>query len=85
MKPANTRWICLAVAVAATATLSACNDDVGPTVTAPPAAAAPVNFSTFAETTFEQPANSTPVNYDSINIQYDVNNDPTAFDALLMM
>ncbi len=73
---------CTAAMVAAS--LSACHDDNNSASAPAPATNTPENFSTFAARTFQQPANSTPVNFDKITLLYDVNTDPNAFNALLM-
>jgi hypothetical protein len=79
----QTPRLCFAVIVIAAA-LSGCNNDDGGST--PPQASNPTqNFSSFVETTFEQPANSTPVDLDTVYLLFDANNDPTAFNALLMM
>jgi hypothetical protein len=43
-----------------------------------------VDFSTFAANAFAQSANSTPVSLDNVTFNYDVNDDPMAFDGLIM-
>jgi len=79
----QTTRLCFAVTLIGAA-LSGCNNDDGGST--PPQVSNPTqNFSSFVETTFEQPANSTPVNLDDVYVLFDVNNDPTAFNALLMM
>jgi len=85
MKPAHSKWVWLAVACGA-AVLGGCNGDgtVGPQ--APPANTNnSENFSTLATQLYAQSANSTPFNYDNVTVVYDVDDDPTAFNALLMM
>jgi hypothetical protein len=74
----------LGIATTAAAVLSGCNDDNSAGILQPPANA-PQNFSAFATSTFEQPANSTPVSVDGVVIVDDVGDDPNAFNALLMM
>jgi hypothetical protein len=62
--------------------LAGCNDD---TVTVP---ARPVSqtvpFSAVVNQLFSNPANSTPVPIDNLNVAYDVDDDPTAFDSLIL-
>lgn len=85
MNSAFRRWIRVAV-VFGVAALGGCNGDgtVGPQ--APPANTNnSENFSTLATQIYAQSANSTPFNFENVTIVYDVNDDPTAFDALLMM
>lgn len=43
-----------------------------------------VDFSAFAYKVYEQPANSTPINFDSTVFVYDADNDPNAFAGLFM-
>jgi len=74
----------LGIAATVAAVLSGCNDDNSPGIVQPPVNA-PQNFSAFATTTFEQPANSNPVSIDDVVIVDDVSDDPNAFNALLMM
>jgi hypothetical protein len=81
----NTRLLLCAAAISAVAFLGACHHDHAPVAPPPPPPpSSTVNFSTFATDTFKASAFSTPVNFDALALQYDVNDDPTAFDALLM-
>ena len=81
----NTRLFLGAAAISAVAFLGACHHDNAPTPPpTPPPPSSSVKFSTFATDTFKASAFSTPVNFDTLTLQYDVNDDPTAFDALLM-
>lgn len=76
----------VAVALGAAAFLAACHDSGGGSSSTPATSTTTTeNFSTLATTTFKAQANSTPVNYDNLNIVYDVNDDPTAFNALFAM
>jgi hypothetical protein len=84
----NARWRISAVAFAAAASLAGCNSGNGgtvpPPIVIPPPPAQTVDFSAFAEKAFAANANSTPVSLDGVNFTFDVNNDPGAFDALIM-
>lgn len=73
-----------AAALLAAASVAGCNDNTT-TVPAnpPPVSVTPQNFSTFATGAFAQPADATPVSLPSALV-FDVNDDPTAFSALLM-
>ena len=42
-----------------------------------------IDFSAFVNQAFSNPANSTPVSVD-VDFTFDVNDDPTAFDALIL-
>lgn len=84
MKASQSKCLCLAAAVVAAAALSACHDSSSGSPTTPPSTDVPQNFSSFAAKAFEQPANSTPVNFDHVVLLFDVNDDPAAFNALLM-
>jgi ABC-type glycerol-3-phosphate transport system substrate-binding protein len=85
MKSQHIRWLIGAAALGAAACLSACNDDSSSsTASTPPGSVTTEIFSKFAEQTFEVSANATPVNFDSITLIYDVNDNPTAFNNLLM-
>ena len=52
---------------------------------APPAPAEYPNFSTFTEQIYAAAPNSMPVDVTNLVINYDVNDDPTVFNYLLMM
>ena len=84
----NVRWRISAAAFVAAAFLAGCNSGSGGTV--PPSGVAPappaqtVDFSAFAEKAFAANANSTPASLDGVAFTFDVNNDPGAFDALIM-
>jgi hypothetical protein len=82
-------WRLPAAALLAAAALAACqNSDTSsaPSPTPPATPSAPaIFFSAFVEQVYDTSANSTPVDIDSVNLIYDVNSDPAAFDALLMM
>jgi hypothetical protein len=78
------RW-CLAAAALAAAALAGCHDDHNGSSPpqAPPVAPALV-WSTFVEQVFSNAANTTPVNLDGLTFDFDVDDDPTAFNGLLM-
>jgi ABC-type sugar transport system substrate-binding protein len=75
-----------AALAAATALLAACNG--GHRSGGSPAPVVPatvsVPFSTFVQEIFAAPANSAPQVVNGVSINFDVNQDPTAFAALLM-
>jgi hypothetical protein len=83
----NAKWRISAAAFVAAASIAGCNGEGGIT---PPSTVAPgqppqVNdFSFFAQKTFAADANSTPVSLDGVTFTFDVNNDPGAFDSLIM-
>jgi len=79
-----TTWRIAAAAVAAVAFLAGCNSSGG---IVPPSTVAPaqtVDFSLFAQHAFAANANSAPVSLDGVTFTFDVNNDPGAFDTLIM-
>ncbi len=43
-----------------------------------------VDFSAFVYKVYEEPANSTPINFDTTVFVYDADNDPNAFSGLFM-
>jgi hypothetical protein len=83
----NANWRTSAAAFAAAAALAGCNGGGG---IVPPATVTPtppgqaIDFSVFAEQAFAAKANSTPVSLDGVNLTFDVDNEPGAFDALIM-
>jgi len=75
----------LAAAVITAAGVAGCHDGGSNGLTVPPPNANNAeNFSTLATQLYGQSATSTPFNFDTVAITYDVNEDPTAFNALLM-
>ena len=78
----NCKWQMLAAASVAGASLVGCSSGGG---TVPPLVVPPetIDFSSFVTQVFAQGANSTPVSVD-LNLTFDVNDDPTAFDTLIM-
>jgi hypothetical protein len=87
MNGMNIKWRKLGVAFVAAAFLAACNGDNGGTSNTappPPPASSSTEFSAFVQQTFAMNEDSTPVSLDGITFDFDVNNDPTAFDALIM-
>jgi hypothetical protein len=79
----KTSW-CLAAAALAAAALAGCHDDHPGSSTTPPPTSTTVDFSTYAKQVFENGPNTTPKNLDGITFNFDVDDDPTAFDTLLM-
>jgi hypothetical protein len=75
---------CLAAAGLIAAALAGCHDDDHPSSTAPPATAKSTDFVFFTTQLFSNSENSMPINLDGINFDLS-NEDPTAFDPLLMM
>ncbi len=82
MKSLTIKLLALAAAVGAVTALSACRDDHQPAAASPSSNSE--NFSAFAKQTYAFGENTTPVNFDAVTLVYDVDNDPTAFDSLLM-
>jgi hypothetical protein len=83
----NAPWRILAAACVAATSLAACNSGGGtvpPVTVAPPPPPQSIDFSVFAKNTFAANPNFTPVSLDGVTFTFDVNNDPTAFDALIM-
>lgn len=79
------KWRILAAATVAAASLAACHDNHNNgSAPPPPPPPATVDFSTFAKNTFAANANTTPVSLDGVNFKFDVDDDPTAFDLLVM-
>jgi hypothetical protein len=82
------RWLISAAAFVAAASLAGCNSGNGGNVPPPPVMPPPpaqtVDFSAFSEKAFAANANSTPVSLDGVTFTFDVNNDPGAFDTLIM-
>jgi hypothetical protein len=76
-------WRILAVASVATVALAGCGGGGGGTVPTPPPISNSVSFSAFATQAFSNSANSTPVSINN-NFAFDVNEDPTAFDSLIL-
>jgi hypothetical protein len=81
----NAKWRILAAAWTVVASLAACHGDGNTASTpAPPPPPSSVAFSTFAKNTFAANANTTPVTLDGVNFNFDVDDEPTAFDMLVM-
>jgi hypothetical protein len=76
----------VAAAALAAAALAGCHDDHnnGNSPTPPPSAAPALVWSTFVEQVFSNAANTTPINLDGLTFDFDVDDDPTAFNGLLM-
>jgi hypothetical protein len=77
------RWYLPAAALAAAA-LAGCHDNnEGGNPSQPPTGSA-VMWSAFVKQVYAYGPNTTPVNLDGLTFDFDVDNDPTAFDGLLM-
>jgi hypothetical protein len=76
-------WRILAAASLASVALIGCGGGGGGTVPTPPPISNAVSFSAFATQAFSNSANSTPVSVDN-NFVFDVDEDPTAFDSLIL-
>ena len=82
MTPIHSQWRILAASLAA-GCLVGCGGSDGSIVPAPAPISEPIPFSVFATQAFSNSANSTPVSVDQ-NFVFDVNEEPTAFDALIL-
>lgn len=76
-------WRILAVASLGSVALIGCGGGGGGTVPTPPPISNAVSFSAFATQAFSNSANSTPVSINN-NFVFDVDEDPTAFDSLIL-
>lgn len=79
------RW-CLAAAALAAAALAGChnnNEGANANPVQPPAGSTLV-WSTFVKQVYSYAPDSTPINLDGLMFTFDVDEDPTAFDGLLM-
>ena len=83
MTPIHAHWRILAAASLAAASLVGCGGSDGTTVPTPAPISNAIPFSVFATQAFSNSANSTPVSVDQ-NFIFDVNEDPTAFDTLIL-
>ncbi len=83
MKKILMRRIIGGAAAIAAASLAACGGDDHGT---PPAATTPqyTQFSAFVKSTYALAANTTPLEINALQFSFDVQDDPTAFDGLLM-
>ena len=77
----NAKWRILAAATVAAVSLAACNDDNGNNSAPAPAA---TSFTAFTTSAFAADANSTPVSLDAVRFDFDADDNPTAFDTLVM-
>lgn len=85
MRHMNLKWRYVAAVWVTAASLAACHQDNGSAASSnPPPQPSTVQFSTFAKNAFAASANSSPISLDGVNFTYDVDNDPTAFDMLIM-
>jgi hypothetical protein len=83
MTPVHAQWRALAAASLAAVSLIGCGGSDGTTVPTPGPISEAIPFSVFATQAFSNSANSTPVSVDQ-DFAFDVNEDPTAFDALIL-
>lgn len=77
------RWCTLGAASLAAAALVGCGGSDGSSAPTPSPPSGEILFSLFAAQAFSNSANSTPVSVDQ-NFAFDVNDEPTAFDALVL-
>ena len=82
MTPIHSQWRILAASLAA-GCLVGCGGSDGSISADAGADFGPIPFSIFATQAFSNSANSTPVSVDQ-NFVFDVNEEPTAFDALIL-
>jgi hypothetical protein len=83
MTPIHVRCRILAAASLAAASLVGCGGSDGSSVPTPGPISDAIPFSVFATQAFSNSANSTPVSVNQ-NFTFDVNEEPTAFDALVL-
>ena len=83
MTPIHAEWRALAAASLAAVSLIGCGGSDGTTVPTPAPSSEAIPFSLFVNQAFSNSANSTPVSVD-VDFAFDVNDDPTAFDALIL-
>lgn len=83
MTSIQARWRILAAASLAAGSLAGCGGSDGSTVPTPGPISDAIPFSVFATQAFSNSANSTPVSVNQ-NFVFDVNDQPTAFDALVL-
>jgi len=78
-------WRVFAAAGVAAALIAGCHD--GSTThtepVTPPPTSSTVDFTAFATQAFSNSADSTPVAINNLTFNFDSNDDPTAFDALI--
>jgi hypothetical protein len=74
----------LAGSAAALACLAGCGGGGGQATVPPMPPPSQTQFSVFVEQTFANSANSTPVSLDGITFDFDANENPTAFDTLIL-
>ncbi len=75
--------ICFGVAFVTTLALGGC-DDSGGTVPQPAPTSSPTRFSFFTESILGASADSTPVQVNGVVFDFDVNDDPNAFNYAFM-
>ena len=74
----------LAGSCAVLAGLAGCGGNHGESAVPPVPTPSQTQFSVFVEQTFANSANSTPVSLDGITFDFDANENPTAFDTLVL-
>jgi hypothetical protein len=79
----KTRWSPAAAALIV-AVLAGCHDDHQSSPAQPPPTSTALVWSTFVKQVFSNAANTLPINLDGLSFDFDVDDDPTAFDGLLM-
>jgi len=88
MSNIKAKWQIASAAMVAAVSMTGCNSGSGgtapPSAVTPPPPAQNVEFSVFAQQAFGANANSPPASLDGVTFTFDVNNDPSAFDALIM-
>jgi hypothetical protein len=83
MTPIHCRWLVMAAASLGAASLVGCGGSDSNTVPTPAPISDAIPFSVFATQAFSNSANSTPVPVNQ-NFVFDVNEEPAAFDALIL-
>ena len=81
INPKSKLW---AGAAAVLACVAGCGGGGGQTTVPPVPPPSQTQFSVFVEQTFANAANSTPVSLDGITFDFDANENPTAFDSLVL-
>jgi hypothetical protein len=84
----SAKWRLAASAMLAAAVMVGCrgggaNGEPQTSTPTPPAAPQTTAFSTFTKAVFAESADSTPQSLDNVTFDFDVDDDPTAFDGLL--
>lgn len=82
MATINMKWRRWAAAAAAAAVLAGCNDGTSTTPPTPPPNQG-ITFSVFTNQLFSDNANAMPVEINNVDFNFDVNDTPNAFGALI--